>query len=112
MDISCSSSCNSLSPESVKGRTNYNEFYVAVTRGKENLKIYTDDKGTLQENAKNEQEKTSTLDYQRALGENKINEEINKEDNTAKASNEHPKDEKNENSEKDSSEKSRYTRNA
>lgn len=84
--------------ESGKGRTNYNEFYVAVTRGKENLKIYTDDKGTLQENAKNEQEKTSTLDYQRPLGENKINEEINKEDNTAKSSYEHSKDEKNENS--------------
>jgi len=91
--------------ESAKGRTNYNEFYVAVTRGKDNLKIYTNDKGILQENARNEQIKTSTLDYQKESGENKINEERNREDDAAKTSYEHSKDEKSEKSEKDSSEK-------
>lgn len=93
--------------ESGKGRTNYNEFYVAVTRGKENLKIYTNDKEGLRENAEKEQVKTSTLDYQRELGENKINEERNREDDTTKARNEHSKEEKSEKSEKDNSEKSR-----
>jgi len=42
---------------------NMNSFYVQVTRAKENLKIYTDDINTLKERVKQEQVKTSTLDY-------------------------------------------------
>lgn len=42
---------------------NFNEFYVAATRGKHDLKIYTDDKGELKAKSIEEQTKTSTLDY-------------------------------------------------
>ncbi len=43
---------------------NYNQAYVAVTRGKHSLKIYTNDKENFREQLKNEQQKTSTLDYE------------------------------------------------
>lgn len=44
---------------------NYNQAYVATTRGREDLIIYTDDKEELKEQMKTEQEKTSTLDYEK-----------------------------------------------
>jgi conjugative relaxase-like TrwC/TraI family protein len=44
-------------------KVNYNQAYVAVTRGKHDLKIYTDSKENLKEQLKHEQVKTSTLDY-------------------------------------------------
>ena len=48
--------------DTTKG-VNYNQAYVAVTRGKEDLQVYTDSKANLQEQMKLEQAKTSTLDY-------------------------------------------------
>lgn len=42
---------------------NYNQAYVAITRGKEDLQIYTEDKNAFKENVVNEVVKTSTLDY-------------------------------------------------
>jgi ATP-dependent exoDNAse (exonuclease V) alpha subunit len=42
---------------------NFNEAYVAATRGRHDLKIYTDSKSDLKEGMKQEQVKTSTLDY-------------------------------------------------
>ncbi|MBI5634461.1 MAG: relaxase domain-containing protein [Nitrospirae bacterium] len=41
----------------------YNQFYTAITRGKDDVKVYTDSKETLKEQVRNEQLKTSTLDY-------------------------------------------------
>ena len=41
----------------------FNSFYVALTRGQNDVQVYTNDKETLQEQVKAEQEKTSTLDY-------------------------------------------------
>jgi conjugative relaxase-like TrwC/TraI family protein len=43
--------------------TNYNQAYVAITRGKQSVKIYTDDKVALTAKVKEEQNKTTTLDY-------------------------------------------------
>ncbi|MFZ6007214.1 MAG: MobF family relaxase [Nitrospirota bacterium] len=45
---------------------NYNQAYVAMTRGKEDLKIYTDNKENFREQMKHEQIKTSTLDHKTA----------------------------------------------
>ncbi len=42
---------------------NYNQAYVAITRGKQSVKIYTDDKVELVSKVKEEQIKTTTLDY-------------------------------------------------
>jgi len=42
-------------------KTNYNEAYTAITRGKLDCKIYTNDKERFTEKMKSEQEKTSTL---------------------------------------------------
>lgn len=42
--------------------SSYNEGYVALSRGKDDVKIYTDNKANLQEQMKTEQMKTSTLD--------------------------------------------------
>lgn len=44
---------------------NYNQAYVAMTRGKEDIKVYTDNKENLKEQMKIEQQKTSTLDYEK-----------------------------------------------
>jgi conjugative relaxase-like TrwC/TraI family protein len=41
----------------------YNSFYVAVTRGTENINVYTNDKEKLKEQVKKEVIKTSTLDH-------------------------------------------------
>ena len=41
----------------------HNSFYVALTRGQNDVHVYTNDKEMLQEQVKAEQEKTSTLDY-------------------------------------------------
>ncbi len=43
---------------------NYNEFYVSATRGKEDLKIYTDSKEQLKDKAHTEQVKTSTIGWE------------------------------------------------
>jgi len=61
--------------DTTKG-VNYNQAYVAITRGKEDIQIYTDDKEMLQNQMKNEQNKTSTLDYKTIENEK---EEIKKE---------------------------------
>ncbi len=45
---------------------NYNQAYVAITRGKEDVRVYTDDKGNLQGKMKQEQVKTSTLDHEKS----------------------------------------------
>ncbi|MBI4691281.1 MAG: AAA family ATPase [Nitrospirae bacterium] len=45
---------------------NFNQAYVAMTRGKEDLKIYTDSKEQFKEHLKQEQTKTSTLDYEKS----------------------------------------------
>jgi conjugative relaxase-like TrwC/TraI family protein len=42
---------------------NYNEFYVSLTRSRNDIHIYTDDKETLREQVKNIQEKTFSQDY-------------------------------------------------
>lgn len=41
----------------------YNQFYTAITRGKDDVKVYTNSKENLKEQVRNEQLKTSTLDY-------------------------------------------------
>ncbi len=42
---------------------NYNSLYVAASRARQDLHIYTNDKGQFAEQAQVEQQKTSTLDY-------------------------------------------------
>jgi ATP-dependent exoDNAse (exonuclease V) alpha subunit len=44
---------------------NYNQAYVAMTRGKEDVRVYTDDRENLKEQMKIEQSKTSTLDHEK-----------------------------------------------
>jgi conjugative relaxase-like TrwC/TraI family protein len=44
---------------------NYNQSYVAMTRGKEDLKVYTDSKENMKEQMKHEQVKSSTLSYEK-----------------------------------------------
>lgn len=44
---------------------NYNQAYVAITRGREDVRIYTDSKTDLKEQMKEEQAKTSTLDFEK-----------------------------------------------
>lgn len=46
---------------------NYNDYYVAMTRGKEDATIYTADKEALKEAVSDYQQKTSTLDYQQNI---------------------------------------------
>jgi len=41
----------------------YNSFYVAVTRGEDDVHVYTDEIDTLKDQVKMDHEKTSTLDY-------------------------------------------------
>jgi hypothetical protein len=43
-------------------KTNYNEVYTAVTRGKTEYTIYTDNKDKFYDKIQNEQAKTSTLE--------------------------------------------------
>lgn len=50
--------------DSSKG-VNYNQAYVAMTRGKHDLKVYTDNKENFKEQMKHEQQKNSTLDHQK-----------------------------------------------
>lgn len=54
-----------------KQQANYNQFYVALTRGKEDIRIYTDSKESLREQVKVAQEKTSTLDHSRGVDSEK-----------------------------------------
>lgn len=57
---------------------NFNQAYVGITRGKESVTIYTNDKTTLMENVKHEQQKTTTLDHEvqsaKVMSMNKLNE--------------------------------------
>ncbi|TDI82638.1 MAG: conjugative relaxase [Caldithrix sp.] len=46
---------------------NYNSFYVAATRGREDMYVFTNDKAELQEQVMIEQIKTSTLDFDKQL---------------------------------------------
>jgi conjugative relaxase-like TrwC/TraI family protein len=50
-------------------KVNYNQAYVAATRGKQDLRIYTNDKTALRDRMKHEQVKTSTLDYKQEQGQ-------------------------------------------
>ncbi|CAG1771843.1 partial Multifunctional conjugation protein TraI, partial [uncultured bacterium] len=51
-----------------EGGNNFNSFYVAATRGKEEMKVYTDDADRLKTQVSEEQTKKSTLDYQEKNG--------------------------------------------
>jgi len=46
-----------------QNKINFNNFYVAATRAKNNLHIYTNDQEQLRDQVMIEQTKTSTLDY-------------------------------------------------
>lgn len=46
-------------------KTNYNEVYTSITRGKQKCLVYTDDKVGFEEMMKQEQEKTSTLQQEK-----------------------------------------------
>lgn len=50
-----------------KGRINRNSFYVAATRAKETIKIFTNDKEELKQQVRRPQSKSSTLDYLRDI---------------------------------------------
>jgi ATP-dependent exoDNAse (exonuclease V) alpha subunit len=50
-----------------RDRTNYNSFYVAATRGREDMYVFTNDKTELYEQVMIEQVKTSTLDFDKQL---------------------------------------------
>ena len=47
----------------VERPTSYNSFYVAMTRGKDDLRVYTNGVEKLREQVKREITKTSSLDY-------------------------------------------------
>ena len=47
---------------------NYNQAYVAITRGREDLAIYTDDKENLRDQMKLESSKTWSLDHDQETG--------------------------------------------
>ena len=49
-------------------RTNYNEVYTALTRGKIDYSIYTDNKQVFYERMQNEQSKTSTIELSASAG--------------------------------------------
>jgi ATP-dependent exoDNAse (exonuclease V) alpha subunit len=49
--------------DTARSGSNYNSFYVALSRGKDDLHVYTDDAETLKEQVKVEQEKSSTLNH-------------------------------------------------
>lgn len=51
-----------------EGGNNFNSFYVAATRGKEEMKVYTDDADRLKTQVSEEQTKKSTLDYETKNG--------------------------------------------
>lgn len=53
----------------------FNQSYMAMTRGKEDLKIYTNDKEQLKEQMKNEQTKTNTLEEKYKTAEMKPQEQ-------------------------------------
>jgi len=46
-----------------QAKSTFNSFYVAITRGKQDVKVFTDSVETLKEQVKHEQVKSSTLDY-------------------------------------------------
>ena len=54
------------------GPISSNSFYVAITRCKEEVAVYTDDAERLKENVKKEQHKESTLDYTEQINHPKI----------------------------------------
>ena len=52
--------------------TSYNSFYVAMTRGKDDLRVYTNGVEKLREQVKREITKTSSLDYAKASPTEKV----------------------------------------
>lgn len=62
-----------------EGGNNFNSFYVAATRGKNEMKVYTDNNEKLKEQVSEEQTKKSTLDYQEKNGIDS-EKELNKKD--------------------------------
>ena len=59
---------------------NFNQAYVAITRGKQSVDIYTNDKAEFKKQVYDEQRKTSTLDHQIPLRDrmNKVVDEVSK----------------------------------
>jgi len=57
-------------------KVNFNQAYVGITRGKQNVSIYTNDKQLLKEQVQTPQAKTSTLDFDltsaKAVNQNKL----------------------------------------
>jgi len=49
--------------DTARSGSTYNSFYVAITRGKDDVRVYTDNADALKEQVKQEQQKTSSLDY-------------------------------------------------
>ncbi len=49
--------------DTARSGSNYNSFYVALSRGKDDLHVFTDDAENLKEQVKVEQEKSSTLNH-------------------------------------------------
>lgn len=66
-------------------KNSYNSFYVAVTRGKEDVKVYTDNADSLLEQVKNLQVKQTALDYADGLKEKGMPQQDHKQE-TAKPS--------------------------
>jgi ATP-dependent exoDNAse (exonuclease V) alpha subunit len=58
---------------------NYNQAYVAITRGREDIQIYTDDKETLSNQMEMESTKTWTLDYETSHSTERIGGEAGKD---------------------------------
>ncbi|MBI3813352.1 MAG: hypothetical protein HY279_02650 [Nitrospinae bacterium] len=56
----------------------FNSFYVAITRGKEDVRVYTDSKENLKGQVKEGQIKTSTLDHDKEFQTDKLSHQINK----------------------------------
>lgn len=60
-----------------KERNTANSFYVSITRAREEAKVFTDSKADLQEQVKQEQMKTSTLDYPQKDSDSRQGREMN-----------------------------------
>ncbi|MFQ5779762.1 MAG: hypothetical protein ACE5HN_03115, partial [Nitrospiria bacterium] len=63
-----------------KDENTMNAFYVSITRARDDAKVFTDSKEDLKAQVKEEQEKTSTLDYPTRADEERPTEEISIKD--------------------------------
>ena len=72
---------------------NFNQAYVAITRGKQSVEIYTNDKAEFKKQVYDEQRKTSTLDHQLPIRDkmDKVIGEFSRNDSLQKT-NEHKKE--------------------